>query len=80
MMIRAGVDDRAMLSMTGVNVRLLFVGVFAIGGMLAGFSGVIGGSALSVVPARTYAICSPRSSSSSSAAWARSPAPRSARC
>jgi len=50
MMIRAGVDDRAMLSLTGVNVRLLFVGVFAIGGMLAGFSGVIGGSALSVSP------------------------------
>ena len=50
MMIRAGVDDRAMLSVTGVNVRLLFVGVFAIGGMLAGFSGVIGGSALSVAP------------------------------
>ena len=50
MMIRAGVDDRAMLGLTGVNVRLLFVGVFAIGGMLAGFSGVIGGSALSVAP------------------------------
>ncbi len=50
MMIRAGVDDRAMLSVTGVNVRLLFVGVFAIGGMLAGFSGVIGGSALSIAP------------------------------
>ncbi len=50
MMIRAGVDDRAMLAVTGVNVRLLFVVVFAIGGMLAGFSGVIGGSALSVAP------------------------------
>ena len=50
MMIRAGVDDRAMLSVTGVDVRLLFVGVFAIGGMLAGFSGVIGGSALSIAP------------------------------
>ena len=49
-MIRAGVDDRAMLSTTGVNVRLLFVGVFAIGGFLAGLSGVIGGSALSVAP------------------------------
>src|ERR1700728_1280249 len=32
-MIRAGVDDRGMLSATGVNVRLLFVGVFAIGGL-----------------------------------------------
>ena len=50
MMIRAGVDDRAMLSVTGVNVRLLFVGVFAIGGMLAGFAGVVGGSALSGAP------------------------------
>ena len=50
MMIRAGVDDRAMLSVAGVNVRLLFVAVFAIGGALAGFSGVIGGSALSVAP------------------------------
>ncbi len=49
-MIRAGVDDRGMLSATGVNVRLLFVGVFAIGGLLAGLSGVIGGSALSVAP------------------------------
>ena len=49
-MIRAGVDDRGMLSAVGVNVRLLFVGVFAIGGLLAGFSGVIGGSALSVAP------------------------------
>jgi branched-chain amino acid transport system permease protein len=49
-MIRAGVEDRGMLSTVGVNVRLLFVGVFAIGGFLAGLSGVIGGSALSVAP------------------------------
>jgi branched-chain amino acid transport system permease protein len=39
-----------MLSAAGVNVRMLFVAVFAIGGMLAGFSGVIGGSALSIAP------------------------------
>jgi branched-chain amino acid transport system permease protein len=50
MMIRAGVDDRVMLSASAVNVWLLFVGVFAIGGALAGLSGVIGGSALSVAP------------------------------
>jgi branched-chain amino acid transport system permease protein len=49
-MIRAGVDDRAMLSTVGVNVRLLFIGVFALGGFLAGLSGGIGGSALSVAP------------------------------
>src|SRR6202171_3659549 len=49
-MIRAGVDDRTMLSVAGVNVRTLFVTVFAIGGALAGFAGVIGGSALSIAP------------------------------
>ena len=50
MMIRAGVDDRAMLSATGVNVHALFAIVFAIGAGLAGFAGVIGGTALSIAP------------------------------
>jgi branched-chain amino acid transport system permease protein len=50
MMIRAGVDDRAMLSATGVNVQLVFAFVFAVGAGLAGLAGVIGGSALSVAP------------------------------
>jgi branched-chain amino acid transport system permease protein len=50
MMIRAGVDDRAMLSASGVNVQLIFAAVFAIGAGLAGFAGVVGGSVLSVAP------------------------------
>jgi branched-chain amino acid transport system permease protein len=50
MMIRAGVDDRAMLSAAGVNVHILFAIVFAIGAGLAGFAGVVGGSALSIAP------------------------------
>lgn len=50
MMIRAGVDDRAMLSATGVNVQLVFALVFAIGAGLAGFAGVVGGTALSIAP------------------------------
>ena len=50
MMIRAGVDDRAMLSATGVNVHVVFAIVFALGAGLAGFAGVVGGSALSVAP------------------------------
>ncbi len=50
MMIRAGVDDRAMLSASGVNVHMVFAIVFAIGAGLAGFAGVVGGSALSVAP------------------------------
>jgi branched-chain amino acid transport system permease protein len=50
MMIRAGVDDRAMLSASGVNVHMVFAIVFAVGAGLAGFAGVVGGSALSVAP------------------------------
>ena len=50
MMIRAGVDDRAMLSASGVNVQSLFAITFAIGAGLAGFGGVIGGTALSISP------------------------------
>src|SRR5262245_15447300 len=50
MMIRAGVDDRGMLSASGVNVHVVFAIVFAIGAGLAGFAGVVGGSALSVAP------------------------------
>jgi len=50
LMIRAGVDDRDMLSATGVNIQLLFVVVFAIGAGLAGMAGVIGGTAFSIAP------------------------------
>lgn len=50
MMIRAGVDDRQMLSASGVNVQRIFVVTFAIGAGLAGLGGVIGGTALSIAP------------------------------
>ena len=50
MMIRAGVDDREMLSANGINVHVVFALVFAVGAGLAGFAGVVGGSALSVAP------------------------------
>ena len=50
MLIRAGVDDPRMLEALGVNVPLVFVGVFAIGAGLAGVAGVIGGSVLSISP------------------------------
>ena len=50
MMIRAGVDDRAMLAASGVNVQLVFAITFAIGAGMAGFAGVVGGTALSVSP------------------------------
>ena len=49
-LIRAGVDDRRMVEALGVDVPLVFLAVFAIGGALAGFAGVIGASVLSVSP------------------------------
>jgi branched-chain amino acid transport system permease protein len=50
MMIRAGVDDRPMLSASGINVHFVFAVVFAVGAGFAGFAGVVGGSALSLAP------------------------------
>ena len=50
MMIRAGVDDRAMLSASGINVNLVFAITFAIGAGLAGLGGVVGAVELSMVP------------------------------
>ena len=44
--IRAGVDNRAMVSALGINIDRLFVLVFVLGGLLIGFSGTIGGSYL----------------------------------
>lgn len=49
-MVRAGVDDREMLAACGVNIQVVFATVSAIGAGLAGFAGVIGGTALSIAP------------------------------
>lgn len=48
--IRAGIDDRGMLSALGVNVARVFTFVFILGAGLAGFAGVVGGTALSISP------------------------------
>jgi Branched-chain amino acid ABC-type transport system, permease components len=50
MMIRAGVDDKRMLAASGVDVQRVFAATFAIGAGLAGFAGVMGGTALSIAP------------------------------
>ena len=50
MLIRAGVDDRDMLSATGVRIQLVFLGVFAFGAGLAGAAGVFGGTFQSLAP------------------------------
>jgi branched-chain amino acid transport system permease protein len=50
MVIRAGVDDRAMVSALGVNIQLTFAIAFAVGSGLAGLGGVIGGTFASLAP------------------------------
>jgi branched-chain amino acid transport system permease protein len=50
MVIRAGVDDRAMVSALGINIQLTFAIAFAVGCALAGLGGVIGGSFASLAP------------------------------
>ncbi len=50
MMIRAGVDDRDMLSATGARIQIVFVCVFAFGAGLAGIAGVVGGTFQSIAP------------------------------
>jgi branched-chain amino acid transport system permease protein len=49
-MVRAGVDDREMAEALGINVKLVFTGVFVLGALLAGLAGVVGGAYLSLFP------------------------------
>jgi branched-chain amino acid transport system permease protein len=44
MVIRAGVDDRHMVSALGVNIQFTFAVAFMVGAALAGFGGAMGGS------------------------------------
>ena len=50
MVIRAGVDDRAMVSALGINIQRTFAIAFFVGSALAGLGGVIGGSFASLAP------------------------------
>ena len=48
MIVRAGVDDRHMVSALGINIQLVFAGAFFVGAFLAGLGGVLGGTMISV--------------------------------
>ena len=48
MVIRAGVDDRAMVSALGVNIQRVFMIAFFVGSALAGMGAVIGTSQTAV--------------------------------
>jgi branched-chain amino acid transport system permease protein len=49
-MIRAGVDDREMVTALGINSNRLFTAVFILGAALAGLTGVLGASLLTLYP------------------------------
>ena len=46
--LRAGVDDRAMVTALGININALFAVVFGLGAALAGLAGVIAAPLMSV--------------------------------
>jgi branched-chain amino acid transport system permease protein len=48
--VRAGVDDEEMLRGSGINIQMVFIGVFGLGALLAGIGGIIGGPFVGVFP------------------------------
>ncbi|CAN5123430.1 branched-chain amino acid ABC transporter permease [soil metagenome] len=48
--IRAGVDDREMAAVLGINIDRVFTGVFVFGAALSGIAGAIGSGLLSLSP------------------------------
>jgi branched-chain amino acid transport system permease protein len=54
--LRAAVNDGEMVNALGINVPLVFMGVFAFGAALSGFAGVIAGPLLSTYPGMAHEI------------------------
>jgi branched-chain amino acid transport system permease protein len=48
--VRAGVDDEEMLRGSGINIQMVFAGVFGLGALLAGIGGIIGGPFVGISP------------------------------
>ena len=60
MIVRAGVDDRHMVSALGINIQLVFAVAFFVGSALAGLGGVFGGSMVALGPGEDQPSCSTR--------------------
>jgi len=50
MIVRAGIEDSAMVGMLGINVYRVFMLVFGIGAMAAGFAGIVNAPVASLTP------------------------------
>ena len=54
--IRAGVDDREMVDALGIDIKVVFNRVFALGAFLAGLAGLLGGAFLALYPGADFEI------------------------
>jgi branched-chain amino acid transport system permease protein len=52
--IRAGLSDKEMVGALGINIKLVFTIVFVIGGLLAGFGGVVAAPILGIYPSMEF--------------------------
>jgi branched-chain amino acid transport system permease protein len=50
MIVRAGIEDSTMVDMLGINIYRVFMIVFGIGAMAAGFAGIVNAPVLSLTP------------------------------
>jgi branched-chain amino acid transport system permease protein len=56
LIVRAGVDDRDMVSALGINIPIVFAVAFFIGAMLAGIGGGLGGTMIALEPGEDASI------------------------
>ncbi|MEB3100163.1 branched-chain amino acid ABC transporter permease [Ferviditalea candida] len=54
--VRAGLSNKEMVGGLGINIKLVFTVVFAVGGFLAGFGGVAAGPILGLFPGMEFEI------------------------
>jgi branched-chain amino acid transport system permease protein len=50
MIVRAGIEDSSMVEMLGINVYRVFMVVFGVGAMAAGFAGIVNAPVVSLTP------------------------------
>jgi branched-chain amino acid transport system permease protein len=56
MIVRAGIEDSVMVDSLGINVYRVFMVVFGIGAMAAGFAGIVNAPVVSLTPEMGEAI------------------------
>lgn len=56
MAVRAGVDDRKIVSALGINIGVIYTSIFILSAFLAGLAGVLGGSYLQLSPGSDFTI------------------------